>query len=208
MAELFFSPPLISNWVFCFHNQLYLLESADVFIWWLDRLQTPLQLSLYFKSTNVPFPEPLSLSLSLSSFLRPSNSASHSKRPPCKSACFKRCYILDTADWPWLIIPRNLISQVLKRTCWFLNWMYLLVVFGEDREKKNVFSHLCLAQEVWEMSFLHVFSLKWDKKDVLCVSCSMNGNVLVFIVGVSHADVPISLCTFFEKSVRFQHFNR
>lgn len=168
MAELFFSPPLISNWVFCFHNQLYLLESADVFIWWLDRLQTPLQLSLYFKSTNVPFPEPLSLSLSLSSFLRPSNSASHSKRPPCKSACFKRCYILDTADWPWLIIPRNLISQVLKRTCWFLNWMYLLVVFGEDRGKIFFFPIFTLHKrsEKWVFFMFLVLS---EIKRMFCV---------------------------------------
>ena len=37
----------------------------------------------------------------------------------------KRCYILDTADWAWLIMPNNLISQVLKKTCWVLNWMCL-----------------------------------------------------------------------------------
>jgi len=89
---------------------------------------------LVFQEHKCP-PSPTSLSLSLSLFLRPSNSASHSKRPRCKSVCFKRCHILDTADWPWLIIPHNLISQVLKKTCWFLNWMYLLLVFGKDRKK-------------------------------------------------------------------------
>lgn len=81
---------------------------------------------LVFQEYKCPPPEALSL-LSLSFtllFCKSSSSASHCKCPPSKSVCFKRCYILDTADWPRLKIPHNLISQVLKETCWFLNWTY------------------------------------------------------------------------------------